>query len=188
MELRSTQLLILGDEYAYVIEDRVERGVGESTLSDGLGRAIRNGKHGCRYVVNDWISYAHEGGNKLYVNDVDGKTCKLDIVRQERLKPQEILALENPVAASTVQASEAPPPSVAASASDVAIKSTPESADITIDGKYMGSTPSNIPLAAGEHQVEIAKSGFKVWKRDVTLVSGGQITLDVTLDKGAVSH
>jgi len=97
-ELRSSELLILGDEYAYVIEERVEKGEQEGTFYyDSLGRAVRIGKHGCRYFVNDWISYAHEG-NKLYVNDVNGKTCKLDIVRQERLQPKEILALENSAA------------------------------------------------------------------------------------------
>jgi hypothetical protein len=99
MELRSGELLILGDEYAFVIEERVEKGAKEGTFYyDDMGHPIRNGKHGCSYIVNDWISYAREGGNKLYVNDVHGKTCKLDIVRQERLPLKDIRALENPAA------------------------------------------------------------------------------------------
>jgi hypothetical protein len=112
MELKSSELLILGDEYAYVIEERVEKGEQEGTFYyDKFGRPIRNGKHGCSYVVNDWISYAQEGGNKLYVNDVHGKTCKLDIVRQARLQPKEIRALENPAAATDAPAHEGQPPS-----------------------------------------------------------------------------
>jgi len=110
MELRSAELLIVGDEYAYVIEERVEKREEQEVdfYYDSMGRAIRNDKHGCSYIVNDWISYAHEGGNTLYVNDVHGKTCKLDIVRQERLQPKEILALENG-AASKGAAHEAHP-------------------------------------------------------------------------------
>ncbi len=110
MELRSTELLIVGDEYAYVIEERVEKREEQEVdfYYDSMGRAIRNDKHGCSYIVNDWISYAHEGGNTLYVNDVHGKTCKLDIVRQERLEPKEIKALES-AAANNPPAHEAHP-------------------------------------------------------------------------------
>jgi hypothetical protein len=101
MKLRSTELLILGDEYAYVIEEQVEKDEQEATFHyDRLGRPIRIGQHGCHYIVNAWISYAYEGGNKLYVNDINGKTCKLDHVRQERLQPKEILDLETPAATS----------------------------------------------------------------------------------------
>jgi hypothetical protein len=35
-------------------------------------------------MVNDKIKYAQEK-RKLYVMDADGKECKLDILRQERL-------------------------------------------------------------------------------------------------------
>jgi hypothetical protein len=114
-ELRRSDLMILGDESGYVIEGRAEKHTETEAVEevdfyyDNLGRAIRNDKRGCSYIVNDWISYAYEGGNTLYVNDVHGKTCKLDIVRQERLQPKEILALENPAARSAAPAREALP-------------------------------------------------------------------------------
>jgi hypothetical protein len=47
MEIESTQLLILGDQYAYVIEDSIEKSIGLATLYDSLGHAIQNGKQGC---------------------------------------------------------------------------------------------------------------------------------------------
>jgi hypothetical protein len=84
MAIQSTQLMIIGDEYVYVVEDNVEKAVG-SALRGSLARAIANRKHGCRYVVGDPIDYAQEKSH-LYVRDDDGKECKLDIVRQARLQ------------------------------------------------------------------------------------------------------
>jgi len=83
MAIQSTQLLIVGNEYAYLVNDDVEKAVG-SPLRGSLSRAIANRKHGCRYIVGDSIQYAQEKNN-LWVTDGDGKKCKLEIVRQERL-------------------------------------------------------------------------------------------------------
>src|SRR5713101_4697546 len=57
--------------------------------------------------------------------------------------------------------------------STVVIKSTPDGADITVDGKYVGSTPSTLRLSGGDHTVAIEKAGFKAWQRAVTLSLGG---------------
>jgi hypothetical protein len=85
MAIQSTELLIVGDEYTYLVNDDVEKAVGPR-LQGSLGRAIANRKHGCRYIVGDSIQYAEEKNN-LWITDGDGKQCKLDIVRQERLTP-----------------------------------------------------------------------------------------------------
>lgn len=65
----------------------------------------------------------------------------------------------------------------------VVVKSTPDGADITISGKYVGSTPSTLRLEPGEHTIIIGKSGFKPWQRTVMLTNGGNITVDATLEK-----
>lgn len=67
--------------------------------------------------------------------------------------------------------------------SSVAVTSTPDHADITVDGKFLGTTPSTVRMASGDHSVTIEKEGFKAWQRVMTLIPGGSITLDVTLDK-----
>jgi PEGA domain len=66
--------------------------------------------------------------------------------------------------------------------SEISIKSTPEGADIIVDGKYMGGAPSVIRLAAGDHEIEVAKPGFNGWTRKMTVSAGGQVTIDATLD------
>ena len=66
---------------------------------------------------------------------------------------------------------------------NVSIKSDPDGADITIDGKFVGSTPSSVFLKSGEHTVVIKKEGHKTWERFVRLEPGSTITLSATLTK-----
>ncbi|HVQ40491.1 MAG TPA: PEGA domain-containing protein [Pyrinomonadaceae bacterium] len=70
-----------------------------------------------------------------------------------------------------------------AALSTLLVKSTPDGAEITIDGKYVGSTPSTLTLAAGEHTVKVEKQGFKLWERPMTVSTGGTLTVDATLEK-----
>ncbi len=63
----------------------------------------------------------------------------------------------------------------------VVVKSEPAGADIMIDGKYMGSTPSTLELAPGSHLVTIHKTGFKTWERTISVTAGSQVTVDASL-------
>jgi hypothetical protein len=67
--------------------------------------------------------------------------------------------------------------------STIVIKSTPDGADITVDGKFVGSTPSTLKLAIGERTITIEKSGFKHWTRTMTVSSAGSVSIDATLEK-----
>jgi hypothetical protein len=67
--------------------------------------------------------------------------------------------------------------------SSVEVKSTPDGADITVDEKYMGSTPSTLKLTAGDHKVKLEKSGFKTWNRTLTVTAGETATVNAALDR-----
>jgi len=67
--------------------------------------------------------------------------------------------------------------------STVDLKSTPDGAEITIDEKFMGSTPSSLRLAVGEHKIKLEKSGFKTWQRTMTVSAGATATVNATLEK-----
>lgn len=62
--------------------------------------------------------------------------------------------------------------------------STPSGAEISVDGHYMGSTPSVLSLSAGSHTVAISLPGFTQWKRDMTVSSGSELTVNAVLEKG----
>ena len=61
--------------------------------------------------------------------------------------------------------------------------STPPGAEITLDGKYVGSTPSEIELAAGMHVVVFSMPGFGQWKRELTVLSGSELNVSAILQK-----
>jgi hypothetical protein len=52
------------------------------------------------------------------------------------------------------------------------IASTPPGADIEIDGKFVGNTPSSISVAPGDHEISVKKSGFTAWTRTMSVPAG----------------
>jgi len=65
----------------------------------------------------------------------------------------------------------------------VAFRSEPDGADITIDGKFVGTTPSSLQLTAGEHSIEIGKEHFSSWKRTMTVATGSSANVSAALAK-----
>ena len=82
MTLTETQILIVGNDFSYVAS-ATKRDTGGMPIGTALiSKAVNHGA--CRYIVGDPIQYAQEKGT-LYVKDADGKECKLEIARQERV-------------------------------------------------------------------------------------------------------
>jgi hypothetical protein len=81
--IRDTDLMILGDDFAYVIED--SRVSGRTSLIGLTERTISNRHHGCRFIVGDDVKYYQEKAT-LHIIDADGKECKAEVLRQERLQ------------------------------------------------------------------------------------------------------
>jgi len=75
-----------------------------------------------------------------------------------------------------------PAPAPAPEMQRVAITSTPEGADIIVDNKFLGNTPSTVMLPLGDHTVVIAKDEYNTWQREISL-SGGTIKLSAELVK-----
>jgi hypothetical protein len=73
------------------------------------------------------------------------------------------------------------PPTSATSA--VTIKSDPDGGEITVDNKFIGTTPSTIQLTPGEHKIAVSKSGFKTWERTTTVNANGSININAELEK-----
>ncbi len=60
------------------------------------------------------------------------------------------------------------------------ISSTPPGADIEIDGKFVGSTPSSITLTPGDHDISVKKAGFSAWDKKMS-ISPGHINISAEL-------
>lgn len=84
-----------------------------------------------------------------------------------------------PVTAPAVAEPARPDPSTAQA--QLQILSTPDGADIEIDGAFVGNTPSTVGVSAGQHEIAVKKSGFKPWDRKIN-VSSGQVNVNATLE------
>ena len=96
---------------------------------------------------------------------------KLDLARFQPAQP---------VSATPVAAVPNPAPATAAQ-TQLQVTSTPDGADIEIDGGFVGNTPSTMGVAPGQHQLSVKKSGFKPWERKIT-VSSGQVNVNALLE------
>jgi hypothetical protein len=83
-----------------------------------------------------------------------------------------------------------PAPAVAVSpemnrsgAAKLSIASTPDGADIEIDGAFVGNTPSEIELTAGEHVVSVNKAGYAAWQKKLVVNGGSAVRLNAALEK-----
>jgi hypothetical protein len=66
------------------------------------------------------------------------------------------------------------------------ISSDPPGADIEIDGSFVGSTPSSVGIATGEHTVRVSKNGYKPWQRTLRS-STGNIKIAAALEPTAIT-
>jgi hypothetical protein len=67
----------------------------------------------------------------------------------------------------------------------VTFVSEPQGADIYVDGKFVGNTPSMLNLAIGSHEIRIESEHFKPWTRTLETSAGSKITVRAPLQASA---
>ncbi len=65
------------------------------------------------------------------------------------------------------------------------LSSTPDGADIEVDGDFVGNTPSDIDVAPGDHMIAMKKSGYKDWSKNMKITAGSNIHIHPDLEKAA---
>jgi hypothetical protein len=63
------------------------------------------------------------------------------------------------------------------------LQSNPPSAEIFVDGSFIGNTPATLKLKPGQHTVRVALDGYKEWSRDLTVQEGSDAHLQANLQK-----
>jgi hypothetical protein len=92
-----------------------------------------------------------------------------------------VLSSKPTVRSETVSTAVSP---TSSSSTLLRISSNPSRADIEIDGKFIGQTPSSVPASSGDHSIAIRKAGYKSWQRRIA-TSGGEITIAAELESEA---
>jgi hypothetical protein len=154
------------------------------------GQLPKGAKFHGRLTDHD-VRKIQDAGGKVVIVDAHYTVQELDQARKSCASSAQPPTVRGS-AASQIQATPAAPaaaaqavtqPSSSPEASTVVLKSTPDGAEITVDGKYVGSTPSTLKLAPGDHTISIEKAAFKTWQRTVTLSAGGSVSINATLEK-----
>jgi len=169
-----TLLVQEGDETPFRIRCRTDARWSRCTpLERGASFDAKREKHGLTvYYVDDkgavrkqLYTYVEEGDHSAQIS-AGGR------------------AASSPAALPTASA---PPAENAANGAQVEVKcsftSTPPGAEVAVDGRYVGSTPSALDLSVGNHTVEVSLPGFEHWKRDLAVTSGSQLTVNAVLEK-----
>lgn len=66
--------------------------------------------------------------------------------------------------------------------SKVSVRSDPVGADVFLDGKFMGTTPSNLQLAAGTYNLSLRLQGYEPWQRELYVISGSETGVQAKLE------
>jgi hypothetical protein len=94
---------------------------------------------------------------------------------------------KSPVAATNAVSTVQTPSSAIAEVNREKVKcnfsSTPPGAEITLDGRYVGNTPSTIGVSTGSHVVVLFMPGFVQWKRELSVAAGSEINVSANLQK-----
>jgi hypothetical protein len=65
----------------------------------------------------------------------------------------------------------------------VTILSTPEGADISVDGSFVGNAPAALKLSPGKYNIGVTQNGYKPWNRELSVISGSEVKLNAALEK-----
>ena len=95
----------------------------------------------------------------------------------KKFQPQDAAKTEGAISSTSAA------PSAENMVSTIELKSTPDGAEISIDGKYVGNTPTTLHLTVGDHVIRFEKPGFKPWERTLTITQGESTTIPATLEK-----
>ena len=71
-----------------------------------------------------------------------------------------------------------PPPTTG-----VEFRSSPESAEVFVNGEFRGSTPVRLNLTAGTHKIEFRLPGFETWERELVVVAGDDTRVAARLER-----
>ncbi len=80
------------------------------------------------------------------------------------------------------QVTSSPAPTTPSAQTTVSVTSVPPGADVEVDGKFIGNTPSTMTLASGDHTIKVTKKAYKAWTRNLT-TSGGSVSLSAELEE-----
>jgi TPR repeat protein len=151
-----------------------------------LGLCYLNGEG----VTKDYVQ-AYEWLNLAAAQGAEGSDySKMDLAKVERLLTPEQIAEGQHFARQFKPGN--PPPETSSTGSPsfsgaklgiVNVRGDDETSEVFADGAFVGNVPAKLKLAEGLHVIEVKKSGFKDYRRELRVTEGSDLNLRVALEK-----
>jgi hypothetical protein len=65
----------------------------------------------------------------------------------------------------------------------IVVTSTPDGAEVYIDGAFVGNAPATLKLTAAKHTIKVTLQGYKDWIKDMTVLPSSELKLNAALEK-----
>jgi len=65
----------------------------------------------------------------------------------------------------------------------VSLTTTPDGADVYVDGQFNGNSPATLKLKPGRHTIRVSMTGYSDWTREISTDAGSSAHLAATLQK-----
>lgn len=129
----------------------------------------------------EWVAFNGRHHGNYFLLKSRRFDIKLEPVSYGDGGPVETIGGEGPMRPPSTAAFRTDDREAHADAGSVEITSDPPGAEIYVDGKFAGQTPSTISLGAGSHHVEVKAAGRQSWARDLEVFKDSHLTLHTVL-------
>ncbi len=65
----------------------------------------------------------------------------------------------------------------------ITVSSAPESAEVWVNGAFVGNTPAKLTLAAGKYKIRVSLQGYQDWEREIQIFPDSELSVKATLEK-----
>ncbi|HEX2330174.1 MAG TPA: PEGA domain-containing protein [Candidatus Angelobacter sp.] len=65
----------------------------------------------------------------------------------------------------------------------VILTATPEDADVSVDGDFVGNAPVSLKLTPGKHTISVAAKGYRAFNRELKVLEDSEVRLTVNLER-----
>ncbi|HLH56409.1 MAG TPA: PEGA domain-containing protein [Verrucomicrobiae bacterium] len=131
-----------------------------------------------------WLNLAGAQGSDSNVE------AKMNLSMAERAmtpdqiaKAQELARQFKPKSPSSQTAVAANSTPSAAKTGFLDVKADDETCEVYADGTFVGNAPAKLKLAPGLHTIEVKKSGYKDYRKQITISDGSELTLRAKLEQ-----
>ncbi len=170
-----------------IVSNRNGEVIGRVRITGTFRGAVQ---HICAQIMENWpIAQAQAAQAAARQRLAEQRAAQIAAEKARAEQAAEELSAEPDMPAIALPAHPAAPARSAAPATPqisagVMVTSTPDGAEIEIDGAFIGSTPTTVALSTGDHTVIVRKKGYQPWQRTLK-ITAGIVRLNAELESAA---